>query len=47
MGEGNSFDEYIWVNNSFEKIGNTTIDLSGYMQKINISTNNMLFLNIN
>lgn len=42
MGEGNSFDEYIWVNGSFEKIGNTAIDLSGYMQKINISSNEQI-----
>ncbi len=28
----NSYDEYIWVNNSFEKIGTTDIDLSGYLQ---------------
>lgn len=30
-GEGDSYDEYIWVNNAFEKIGNTDIDLSGYV----------------
>lgn len=30
-GEGDSYDEYIWVNNEFEKIGNTDIDLSGYV----------------
>ena len=28
----NSYDEYIWVNNAFEKIGTTDIDLSGYVQ---------------
>ena len=26
----NIYDEYIWVNNGFEKIGTTDIDLSGY-----------------
>ena len=26
----NIYDEYIWVNNEFEKIGTTDIDLSGY-----------------
>lgn len=26
----NIYDEYIWVNNTFEKIGTTDIDLSGY-----------------
>ena len=30
-GEGDTYDEYIWVNNAFEKIGNTDIDLSGYV----------------
>lgn len=31
--EGNIYDEYIWVNNKFEKIGSTetTVDLSGYV----------------
>ena len=28
----NSYDEYIWVNNTFEKIGTTAVDLSGYVQ---------------
>ena len=32
-GSGDSYDEYIWVNNTFEKIGNTDIDLSGYWLK--------------
>ncbi len=32
-GTGDSYDEYIWVNNAFEKIGNTDIDLSGYWAK--------------
>lgn len=27
----NIYDEYIWVNNAFEKIGTTDVDLSGYM----------------
>lgn len=31
-GTGDSYDEYVWVNNGFEKIGNTDIDLSGYVQ---------------
>lgn len=32
-GSGNnSYDEYIWVNNGFEKIGTTDVDLSGYLQ---------------
>lgn len=28
----NVYDEYIWVNNAFEKIGTTAVDLSNYMQ---------------
>ena len=31
-GTGDSYDEYIYVNNAFEKIGNTDIDLSGYVE---------------
>ena len=36
--EGDSYDEYIWVDGAWEKIGNTDIDLSGYVptsRKIN------------
>ena len=29
-GEQDIYDEYIWVNNAFEKIGNTQLDLSSY-----------------
>ena len=28
----NSYDEYIYVNNNWEKIGTTDVDLSGYVQ---------------
>lgn len=28
----NIYDEYIWVNNSMEKIGTTEVDLSGYLK---------------
>ena len=28
----NIYDEYIWVNNKYEKIGSTSVDLSGYVQ---------------
>lgn len=30
-GERDIYDEYIWVTDKFEKIGNTDIDLSGYV----------------
>lgn len=29
----NIYDEYIWVNDKFEKIGTTAVDLSGYLKK--------------
>lgn len=29
---GNAYDEYIYVNNTFEKLGSTDVDLSGYVQ---------------
>lgn len=29
----NIYDEYIWVNNKFEIIGTTAVDLSGYLKK--------------
>lgn len=37
-GTGDIYDEYIWVNNSFEKIGNTDVDLSQYLLKTDISS---------
>lgn len=36
-GTGDAYDEYIWVNNAFEKIGNTDIDLSGYWAKADLA----------
>ena len=32
----NVYDEYIWVNNAFEKIGTTAVDLSGYWAKADL-----------
>lgn len=32
-GTSDSYDEYIWTGTAFEKIGNTDVDLSGYLQK--------------
>lgn len=34
---GNIYTEYIWVNNAWEIIGDTTIDLSNYLQKTDIT----------
>lgn len=28
----NAYDEYVWVNSTFEKLGSTDVDLSGYVQ---------------
>ena len=38
--KGNIYDEYIWVNNKFEKIGSTetTVDLSGYVTQTEMNT---------
>lgn len=38
--EGNIYDEYIWVNNKFEKIGSTetTVDLSRYVTQTEMNT---------
>ncbi len=37
-GSGNNiYDEYIYVNNSWEKIGTTEVDLSNYLQKTDIA----------
>lgn len=32
IANGNVYDEYIYVNNAFEKLGSTDVDLSGYVQ---------------
>ena len=33
------YDEYIWINNGYEKLGHTDVDLSGYMETTDIITN--------
>lgn len=38
-GEQNSYDEYLWTGTKFERIGDTTIDLSGYLQKTGNASN--------
>lgn len=38
-GSADIYDEYIWVNGAFEKIGTTDIDLSGYLQSNATITN--------
>lgn len=31
-GANDNYDEYVWVNGAFEKVGNTAIDLAGYVK---------------
>lgn len=38
-GEDDIYDEYIWVNGIYEKIGNTDVDLRNYIQKV-LNANN-------
>lgn len=47
--EGNIYDEYIWVNNKFEKIGSTetTVDLSVYVTQTEMNTQLANKANIN
>lgn len=47
--EGNIYDEYIWVNNKFEKIGSTetTVDLSWYVTQTEMNTQLANKANIN
>ncbi|WP_400231041.1 hypothetical protein [Methanobrevibacter smithii] len=47
--ESNIYDEYIWVNNKFEKIGSTetTVDLSGYVTQTEMNTQLANKANIN
>ena len=37
-GGEDKFDEYIWVNNRYEKLGHTDIDLSGYARTTDLPT---------
>lgn len=34
----NVYDEYVWVNNAFEKLGTTEVDLSGYYTSTQVDT---------
>jgi hypothetical protein len=38
-GEQNSYDEYLWTGTKFERIGDTSIDLSGYLQTTGNASN--------
>ena len=43
---GNSYDEYLYVNGAWEKIGTTEVDLSGYVPKTTTVNNKQLNANI-
>lgn len=36
-GDNDAYDEFIWVNEKFEKIGTTSVDLSGYLKATDIT----------
>ena len=38
-GTNDGYDEYIWVNNAFEKLGHADIDLSGYIETTDVVSN--------
>lgn len=37
-GDNDSYDEFIWVNEKFEKIGTTSVDLDGYLKEVDITS---------
>ena len=37
-GDNDAYDEYIFVNGKFEKIGTTSVDLSGYLKTTDITS---------
>ena len=43
----NYYDEYIWFNESYELIGNTKIDLSGYYNSIEVTGTGNAITNVN
>ncbi len=44
-GTGDGYDEYIWVTDKFEKIGNTDINLSGYVTGENLTAEKLVLGN--
>lgn len=38
----NIYDEYIWTNNKYERLGTTDVDLSGYQPKMDAITNGQI-----
>lgn len=46
-GSNNTYDEYLWITDRFEKIGNTDIDLSGYIPVVTGANNKIPKFNSN
>lgn len=46
-GTSDVYDEYMWINNQYEKIGNTDVDLSGYIPTVANATNKIPKFNAN
>lgn len=46
-GTGDGYDEYIWVTDKFEKIGNTDINLDGYVTGKNLTAEKLVLGNGN
>lgn len=46
-GTSDGYDEYIWVTNKFEKIGNTDMNLSGYVTGTNLTAEKLVLGNGN
>lgn len=46
-GTSDGYDEYIWVTDKFEKIGNTDINLSGYVTGTNLTAEKLVLGNGN
>lgn len=44
-GDQDIYDEYIWVGDKYEKIGNTDVDLAGYVQGTGLTQNTILIGN--
>ena len=45
--EDNIYDEYIWVNDNYEKIGSANIDLTNYIQKVKNANNKIPKFDLN
>ena len=44
-GEGDGYDEYIWITDRFEKIGNTDVNLNGYVKGSSLTADKIVLGN--